>query len=101
MVRKDGLRGKTRSKFKRKGPNATVNKLVQKFEMDDTVQVVIDSSKHAGLPHRRFHGVSGKIIGQRGSAYEVSLKKGNKVMMVVTTPAHIKKLQNDAKKVKE
>ena len=92
MVRHDGLRGKTRSKFKKKGPDATVNKLVQKFEIDDTVQVVIDPSKHAGLPHRRFHGISGRITAKRGSSYEISLKKGNKPMIVVTTPAHIKKL---------
>jgi large subunit ribosomal protein L21e len=96
MVRKDGLRGKTRSKFKKKGSDTTVNKLVQKFEENDTVQVVIDSSQHGGLPHRRFHGISGKIIGKRGSAYEVSLKKGNKKAIVVTTPAHIKKLETSS-----
>lgn len=95
MVRKDGLRGKTRSKFKRKGPKATINKLVQGFEEGDVVQVVIDSSKHAGLPHRRYHGVSGKVLAKRGSAYEVGLKKGNKKVVVVTTPAHIKKLNYD------
>jgi len=65
---------------------------VTKFSDADTVQVVIDSSKHAGLPHRRYHGISGKIIGKRGASYEVSLKKGNKKMIVVTTPAHLKKL---------
>ena len=45
MVRKEGKRGKTRSKFKRKGSKPTVNTLMKKLEENDTVQVVIDSSK--------------------------------------------------------
>ena len=93
MVRKPGKRGKTRSKFRKKGPDATVNTLVKTLDKDDTVQVVIDPSQHAGLPHKRFHGLTGKVSGKRGSAYEVSLRKGNKQAVVVTTAAHLKKLK--------
>ena len=93
MVRKEGKRGKTRSKFKRKGSKPTVNTLMKKLEENDTVQVVIDSSQHAGFPDKRFHGITGKITAKRGSAYEVSLKKRDKKAIVVTTAAHLKKLQ--------
>jgi large subunit ribosomal protein L21e len=93
MVRKEGKRGKTRSKFRRKGPKPTVNTLTQKLEENDTVQVVIDPSQHSGLPDRRYHGITGKVTGKRGSAYEVSLKKRDKKAVVVTTAAHLKKLK--------
>ena len=93
MTRKAGKRGKTRSKFKRKGSKPTVNTLTKKLEENDTVQVVIDSSQHSGLPDKRYHGITGKITGKRGSAYEVSLKKRNKAAVVVTIAAHLKKLK--------
>jgi large subunit ribosomal protein L21e len=91
-VRTGGKRNKTRAKFKRKGPKTTVNDVVKEFKEGDSVQVVIDSGFHAGLPDKRFHGLSGKISGKRGKSYEIELKRGNKEFTVVTTPVHIKKL---------
>jgi large subunit ribosomal protein L21e len=91
-VRKPGKRGKTRQKFKKKGPKTSVNKMVEEFKNGDKVQVVIDSSMHAGLPDKSFHGLTGYISGKRGESYEIELKRGKKDFMVVTTPVHIKKL---------
>ncbi len=93
MTRKPGKRGKTRSLFKMKRSKPTVNTLTKKLEENDTVQVVIDPSQHAGFPDKRYHGITGKITAKRGSAYEVSLKKRNKPAIVVTTAAHLKKLK--------
>ena len=92
-VRKGGPRANTRSKFTKKTSKVTVNKMIEDFAIGDKVQVVIDSSFHSGLPGKRFHGITGYISGQRGSAYEIDLKKGNKQSMVVTTPVHIKRLK--------
>ncbi len=88
-----GKRSKTRSKFRKKGAKVSVNDIMQDFEIGEKVQIVIDSSYHSGLPGKGFHGLSGKISGKRGSAYEVELNKGNKEAMVVTTPVHIKRLK--------
>jgi large subunit ribosomal protein L21e len=92
-VRKPGKRGKTRAKFKKKGAKVTVNKEVEEFNNGEKVQIVIDSSYHSGLPGKGFHGLTGTVSGKRGSAYEVELKKGKKDFMVVTTPAHLKRLK--------
>ena len=42
----------------------------------------------------RFHGLTGVIIGPRGSAYEVSVKDGNKTKIVVARPEHLVKNVN-------
>jgi len=91
--RKPGKRGKTRSKFKKKSKKISVNDIMQEFENKDKVQVVIDSSFHAGLPDKGFHGLTGYVCGKRGRSFEVKLNKGNKEMMVVTTAVHLKKLK--------
>ncbi|MBT4596837.1 MAG: 50S ribosomal protein L21e [Candidatus Diapherotrites archaeon] len=92
-VRKPGKRGRTRAKFKKTSAKVTVNKEVEEFKNGEKVQIVIDSSYHSGLPDKGFHGLTGYVSGKRGLAYEVELKKGKKDMMVVTTPAHLKRLK--------
>jgi large subunit ribosomal protein L21e len=92
-VRKPGKRGRTRSKFKKTTGKVTVNKIMEEFEENDKVQVVIDSSYHAGLPCKSFHGLTGRVTGFRGSAFEVKLKKGNKEFLGVTNSVHLKRLK--------
>ena len=46
------------------------------------------------MPFSRFHGLTGVIIGPRGSAYEVSVKDGNKTKIVVARPEHLVKNVN-------
>jgi hypothetical protein len=41
------------------------------------------------MPFSRFHGLTGVVIGERGAAYEVSVKDGNKTKMVVARPEHL------------
>ncbi|MFA6268442.1 MAG: 50S ribosomal protein L21e [archaeon] len=91
--RKPGKRGKTRSKFKKSSPKVSVNDIMQEFAIGEKVQVVADSSYHAGLPHKSFHGLTGAITGKRGEAYIIDVMKGNQPLTVITTPVHIKKLK--------
>lgn len=93
MPRKPGKRGRTRSKFKKRGTKATVNDLVREFSEGDTVQVVIKPNQHAGLPDKGFKGLTGKVIGKRGNAFEVKLRKGDQKAIVVTTAVHLKQLE--------
>ncbi len=97
--RNSGVRGRTRSKFKKTGPKASVNDLLQDFAEGDVVQIVIEPSIHAGLPFRSYHGLTGKISAKRGKSFEVKLKRGNVDKVIVTTAAHLKKLKMDAKTV--
>lgn len=86
-----GKRAKQRDKLKGRG-KPTVNKLLEEFDEDDTVQININSVVHSGLPHHRFQGKTGRIEGRRGSCYIVSLRDGNMRKNVIVHPVHLKKL---------
>ncbi|MCQ2079118.1 MAG: 50S ribosomal protein L21e, partial [archaeon] len=48
-----------------------------------------DPSIHNGMPHSRFHGLTGVVTGIRGTAYEVSVNVGGKKKIVVSRPEHL------------
>ena len=50
---------------------------------------MIDPSIQKGMPFSRFHGLPGVVVGERGAAYEGSVKDGNKTKMVVARPEHL------------
>ncbi|AGI48404.1 LSU ribosomal protein L21E [Thermoplasmatales archaeon BRNA1] len=92
MQRSRGFRTKTRQLLQKK-PRARglspITKGFQTFETGQKVNIVIDPSIHKGMPHSRFHGLTGVVVGQRGTAYEVSVKVGDKTKMVVSRPEHL------------
>jgi len=90
--RKAGKRGKTRYKMAKHGVKASVNDLLADFNLNDKVQIVMDGSIHSGIPDKAYKGLSGTVTGKRGTAYEVTLLKGNEEKVVVTTPVHLKKI---------
>ena len=92
-----GPRAKTRHKLKRKGKKVTVNRLLSKPEINATVQVKINSSVHSGMPHPRFHGLTGKVVSHRGKAVEVRLKQGNAEKTILVHPAHLNVLEVEKK----
>jgi len=93
--RSKGLRSKTRHKLRKHGKKATVNRLLEKPALNSTVQVNINSSVHKGMPHARFQGLSGKVVGYRGNSVEVKIKDGNKEKLLVVRPIHLKILEVD------
>ncbi len=89
-----GGRAKTRhslSKKPRQRGRPTVNKMLQKFEPGDRVHIAIDPSVHKGMPHRRFNGKTGEVIGKRGSSYIVKVRNILAWRQVIVHPAHLKK----------
>ena len=89
-----GTRTKTRTLLQKK-PRARglspITRGFQSFENGEKVNIIIDPSIHKGMPFSRFHGLTGVIIGPRGSAYEVSVKDGDKTKIVVARPEHLVK----------
>jgi len=89
-----GTRTKTRNVLKKK-PRARglspITKGLQEFESGEKVNIIIDPSEHKGMPFSRFHGLTGVVVGRRGTAFEVSVKDGNKTKMVVARPEHLVK----------
>ncbi len=84
-----GKRGKTRSKLRCKGRKATVNKLLRRFEKGSSVQVVIDSSLHSGMPHKNFHGCHGVVVGEQGKVFVVDVKQGAAQKRVLVHAGHL------------
>ncbi len=71
---------------------SNISKSLQTFEEGERAVVKIDPSKHKGMPHRRFHGLTGVVVGRQGDAYVLELKDGNKRKTVVARPEHLSKV---------
>ncbi|MFX1477812.1 MAG: 50S ribosomal protein L21e [Promethearchaeota archaeon] len=88
MTLHKGYRKKTRHKHRkhvRKRGLGSIEKYLIDYEVDDKVDIITDPSVHRrGMPHSRFHGRTGTIIGQRGRCYlvEVTLGKSKKTIIV-------------------
>ena len=93
VKRSAGLRSKTRHKFGRKPrlrgeppPSHTLREFAPGVKVD----VVVNPSVHGGMPHSRFHGLTGTVVEKRGSAYVVDLPVGNKHKTLVSRPEHLR-----------
>jgi large subunit ribosomal protein L21e len=79
MPRSHGERKRTRkklSKRKRERGLSPISRAIQRFEQGDKVHIHIDPSIHKGMPHRRFHGMTGEVKGEQGRAFIVAVSDG-------------------------
>lgn len=93
MRKSKGLRSRSRYKLKKSIRPSRANPIsrkIQVFEDGNKVHIIIDSSIQKGQPHPRFHGKTGKIVGQKGKAYLVGIKDGNKAKELIIRPEHLK-----------
>ena len=93
MAHHNGPRKKTRYKFKkelRRRGLPPVTSVIQKFEIGQNVHIVCEPSIQKGMPHRRFHGKTGTVIGQRGRAWMLAIHDGNSEKVVIARPQHLK-----------
>jgi large subunit ribosomal protein L21e len=93
VQRSRGFRSKTRHKLQktiRKGRSNPITKKIQRFDENDLVHIIIDPSVQKGQPHPRFHGMTGKVVDERGRAYIISLNDGNKAKTLIVRPEHLK-----------
>ena len=93
MAHHNGPRKKTRYKFKkelRQRGLPPVTSVIQQFKPGDKVHIVVNSSVQKGMPHRRFHGRTGTVIGKRGRAWMLTIHDGNAEKTVIARPQHLK-----------
>lgn len=93
MAHHNGPRKKTRYKFKkdlRKRGIMPVTSVIQQFDIGQKVHIVCEPSIQKGMPHRRFHGKTGTVLGQRGRAWVLSINDGNMEKVVIARPQHLK-----------
>ena len=86
-----GFRSGTREKLAQKpGYRPAITKFLQEFSKTQDVAIMQEPSSQSGMPHPRFKGKMGKIIGKRGKAYIIEISDGNKVKRLIAKPEHIK-----------
>ena len=93
MRNSKGLKSRSRYKLKKSIRPSRANPIsrkIQVFEDGNKVHIIIDSSIQKGQPHPRFHGKTGEIVGQKGKAYLVGIKDGNKPKELIIRPEHLK-----------
>jgi large subunit ribosomal protein L21e len=86
------MRKKSRDKLSRtvrtRGKSSVV-KAIQEFDAGAKVHVIIDPSIHKGMPHPRFHGKTGEVIGKRGRAFVLKVTDGDATKTLITLPEHL------------
>lgn len=78
-----------------KGPRtrglSQITREFQRFETGEKVNIIIDPSIHHGMPHSRFHGKTGTVVGTQGRSFVVEVYMGDKLKTVVSRPEHLRK----------
>lgn len=88
-----GSRNKTRKKLEKHARSKdTVSKHLKEFDEGDNVLIQIDSAIHEGMPHPRFHGKHGTVIGSRGDSYIVEIHDREKTKEMPVYPAHLQEV---------
>lgn len=93
VVRSKGYRSKTRKLLRKsvreRGSIPPLSTLMYQYKEGDYVVIKINPSIHKGMPHRRYHGRVGVIVGKRGKAYEVKVTDGGKEKLLIVRPEHL------------
>ncbi|MEM2111128.1 MAG: 50S ribosomal protein L21e [Candidatus Bathyarchaeia archaeon] len=93
MVRSKGFKKKTRallSKKTREHGKLGLSRLLQEYKPGDKAVIKIDPSIHKGMPHHRYQGKVGVIVGKRGKAFEVNVTQGDTVKGIIVRPEHLR-----------
>lgn len=88
MKRSHGNYSKHSRAFKRKG-NLTIPRLLAAYREGEMVRIDPNPSHRDGRPHLRFKGMTGKVKGRIGRAYEVDVRVGGKHKTLIVTNLHL------------
>ncbi|WP_131160382.1 50S ribosomal protein L21e [Aeropyrum pernix] len=98
-----GYRNRTRRLLRKpvreKGSIPRLSTYLREYRVGDKVAIIINPSfPDWGMPHRRFHGLTGTVVGRRGEAYEVEVYLGRKRKTLFVPPVHLKPLSTAAER---
>jgi large subunit ribosomal protein L21e len=89
-----GLRHRTRKllkkKIREKGAVPPLSRILIEYRIGDKVYIDVDPAIHGGMPHRRYIGKVGKVVGFRGRAMIVKVEVGSKTKKLILLPEHVK-----------
>jgi len=89
-----GYRRRTRSVMQKRARDrglSPITRIFQTFEVGEKANINLDPSIHKGVPHVRFHGHTGTVVGMQGKAYLIDVRMGGKVKQVIVRPEHLRK----------
>ena len=72
-------------------PRLGITKLVKTFSMGDRVIIDHKTSYFGGMPHPRYRGKLGTVIGKRGEAYIIEVKVYSALKKLIVPAVHLEK----------
>jgi large subunit ribosomal protein L21e len=88
-----GFRTGTRNKLSTRYRNKFKSESAMKeFRTDQLVVIRQNGSAQKGMPHPRYLGATGKVVGKRGDSYIVKVIIGKKQKEIISAPQHLKPL---------
>lgn len=94
MTLHKGYRNKSRQRHRKNVRDrglGSIEKYLIDFSVKDKVDIITDPSQHKrGMPHRRYHGRTGEVVGIRGRCYEVEVKLGNSKKTLILGKEHLR-----------
>lgn len=89
-----GYRHRTRRLLKKnireRGAVPQLSLLMIDYKLGDKVHIITNPSIQKGMPHRRYHGKTGEVVGKRGKSYIVKVAQGGKEKILFIRPEHLK-----------
>jgi large subunit ribosomal protein L21e len=79
-----------RSRLLRRKSKLGATKLLQNFELGDIVHIDLQTG-YSGMPHPRYRGRSGSIVGKRGEAYVVEIQVMRAKKRLTIPAVHLRK----------
>ena len=65
-----------------------VTRIFKIFKDGDKVTINLKAG-HSGMPHPRYRGKHGTIVGRRGNSYIVQIRDGNAIKKLISRPVHL------------
>ena len=93
VVRSKGIRSKSRQILRKRPRDKGMpppSHAMREFAEGSNVAIVIDSAILKGMPHVRFQGTTGVVVGRQGEGVVVAIMAGNKPKTLVVRPEHLK-----------
>ena len=100
-----GYRHRTRKLLRKhvreRGAVPPLSLLMYEYKPGDKVYIIINPSVMKGMPHRRYHGKVGVVVGKRGKSYEVEVRVGGKIKKLIIRPEHLRPTPETKKRLEE
>src|SRR3989338_11356148 len=66
---------------------ASIADHLREFNLGDKIH--IDFTSHENLPHPKFQGLTGEVVGKRGRAYMVRIRDVNRFKVIFLKASHL------------